>query len=287
MPADPTFRVTLHIQQLTNSPFNHSRLFVKWKTGKKSAGVTRIAEVRDHSCIWEDDQQFDVKLKLDAKTNTLQPHAIRFSVREASPTKGVEDFKRLGIAEFDVSCVARMRESYHRVLLQKTKATETLHFCIEMQQRSGAPTFRCPPLPQGMGAGAPADDAATGLSAATPVVGTPLKPPAGMGTDPMAELLRQANAAALTGAPAGGADRESLGTTTPSSTAKQQQQEHERQQTPLSAVVSSQPKSHRRGESSEVVVDAVFAAIFGKGSGSNEHEHEPEMEPEPEPEAPF
>jgi len=280
MAADPTFRVTLLIKQLTNSPFNHSRLFVKWKTpSKKSEGVTRIAEVRDHNCVWEDEQQFDVKLKLDPKTNTLQPHAIRFSVREASPTKGVEDFKRLGIAEFDVSCVARMRESYHRVLLQKTKATETLHFAIEMQQLSGAPTFRCPPLPQGMGGGAAAAAAAAAddASSATPMAATPLKP---SGHDPMAELLRQANTAALAGTPAGCTDRESLGgggaqlaagdRTPPFSHTRQEQQT---QQTPLSAQVSSQQKSHRRGESSEVVVDAVFAAIFGNASN----------EPEPEP----
>jgi hypothetical protein len=264
MSGELTFRVALTIERLSNAPFNHSRLFVKWKTpSQESQGSTRIAEVRDHNCIWADEVSFDVKLKVD-KSNTLNPHVLRFSVREASPTRGMDDFKRLGIAEFDLAAVARIRESFHRVLLQKTKATETLHFSIEMQQLSGAPTFRCPPLPPGIqDVGA---QAAAGGSAVAG--GTPLKQQPSS-ADPMADLLRHASGGG--GGGGGGGDRESLGgiAREPSLTMSAGAD-----RTPLSAAASA--PSHRRGPSSEAVVDSVFAAVFRDAASKSERTSAPE-----------
>jgi hypothetical protein len=244
-----TFRVGLTIDRLSNAPFNHSRLFVKWKTpSHKSQGCTSIVEVRDHTCFWADTATFEVTLKVD-RSNTLCSHIVRFSVREASPTCGTEDFKRQGIAEFDLAAVARIRESFHRVLLQKTKATEVLHFSIEMQQLPGAPTFRCPALPQGI-----QDVGTQDAPTSTQATSTPLKQLAG--NDPMAEVLRQANSARE--------DREGRRSSLP------REPPHLLSPVDASPAAATKP-SHRRGPSSEVVVDSVFAAVFGDGAAKSEH----------------
>jgi hypothetical protein len=248
------FRVGLTIDRLSNAPFNHSRLFVKWKTpSHKRQGCTCISEVRDHTCVWADTVTFEVKLKVD-KTNTLCSHLVRFSVREASPTCGTEEFKRQGIAEFDLAAVARIRESFHRVLLQKTKATEALHFSIEMQQLSGAPTFRCPPLPRGI------QDVCNQTALVGTQLATPLREQHGS-NDPMAEVLRQANSGIR------GDDRDSRRSSLP--------QESSLLRSPVDASPAAAANmTHRRGPSSEVVVDSVFAEVFGEGAGKA---------PEPEP----
>lgn len=244
--GEATFRVVLTIDKISNAPFNHSRLFVKWKTPQhESQGCTSIAEVRDHTCLWADVVTFDVKLKID-KSNTLRSHMLRFSVREASPTRGTEDFKRLGIAEFDLAAVARLRESFHRVLLQKTKATEALHFSIKMQQLSGAPTFHCPSAPQEV------QDVSSHTTTRASVPSTPVRQTAG--SDPMAEVLRQSQVT-----PSLGRDASLLHSPVDG--------------TPISAA----SKAHRRGPSTEVVVDSVFAAVFGDGAGQAEG-----AEPEPQ-----
>jgi hypothetical protein len=259
--GEMVFRVALTIDRLSNAPFNHSRLFVKWKTpSHKSQGCTRISEVRDHTCVWADTVTFEVKLKVD-KTNTLCSHLVRFSVREASPTCGTEEFKRQGIAEFDLAAVARIRESFHRVLLQKTKATEALHFSIEMQQLSGAPTFRCPPLPQGI-----QDVVNQTVPASTPLA-TPLKQQP-TSDDPMAEVLRQANSGI------GRDDRDSR------RSSLSREPSLLRSPADASPAASTNP-THRRGASSEVVVDSVFAAVFGDGAGKAERS-EPEPDPQPD-----
>lgn len=143
-----TFRVRLKVRTLTNAPFNHNKLFVKWKTPRHvHSGCTSVVEVQGHTCRWDDEFTFDIELRVDS-ANVLRAHFLRFSVRETSSSRGTTGFSRLGICEFDLASVVGTRESFHRVLLHQTKANETLHFSLYVQQLSGAPTFRCPPLAQ-------------------------------------------------------------------------------------------------------------------------------------------
>jgi hypothetical protein len=141
------FSVTLHVREVTGVPFSNKSLFVKWKlTSKKQVcGNTGVKLVHDHACAWDDKFSFDVELSV-GRDNVAKPCMLHFSVREASDTGTIDSFERLGVAEFDLSAVAHTRESFHRVLLRRTKANTTMNFTLWMLQTSGAPTFRCRPL---------------------------------------------------------------------------------------------------------------------------------------------
>jgi hypothetical protein len=184
----PAFHVELQVRTLTGHAFNHSQLFVKWKTPKhgKHSGFTKLATVVGHRCQWDDSFAFDIALKPDKKTHVLQPCVVRFSVRQGS----VSEFERVGVAEFDIAALASVKFSNQRVLLHKTKANITLQFRVAMRLTSGSPTFRCPTLPNGLLASAEAQESSSNTSSARNAG------PAPVAVASLDELLSQAAAAA-------------------------------------------------------------------------------------------
>jgi hypothetical protein len=97
------FGVNIRIETLTNCPFNHLPLFVKWKTARgDESGATAVREVHRNVCSWGTTFSFVMRLDVNPRTSVLNSSNIRFSVRKVRPGKS---HKRIGVAEFDLASV--------------------------------------------------------------------------------------------------------------------------------------------------------------------------------------
>ncbi|KAM3572320.1 hypothetical protein VYU27_005659 [Nannochloropsis oceanica] len=137
------FEVTLTIHGLLHYP-QSGRLFVKWKDGQGSYGLTKAVNVstRDYTVRWEIPFTFLASFRVDNESNILLPRMLHFSVRQTHRRTGA--IKRVGILDINMSEYLAAGRKTDLCLLQESRFNASLHFTLASRQLMGDPLYRCP-----------------------------------------------------------------------------------------------------------------------------------------------